>query len=104
MKVAVLSSFARRLRGLLPGSPARDFAYAVFVPCRDIHTFGMDAPIDVAFADRSGRVLVAHRSVGCGRRLRCVSAVVAVERMSTGDPWFEVGDNVFADLERKYPR
>lgn len=48
MKAAILSSFSKRFRGLLPGSPARDSSFAVFVPCRDIHTFGMDAPIDVA--------------------------------------------------------
>lgn len=44
MKAAILSSFSKRFRGLLPGSPARDSSFAVFVPCRDIHTFGMDAP------------------------------------------------------------
>lgn len=101
MKVALLLSFSRRLRGLLPGSSVRDCSYAVFVPCRDIHTFGMDVPIDVAFADRSGRVLVSRRSVGCGERIRCVSATVAVERIATSAPWFEVGDNIFTDIERK---
>ncbi len=101
MNVALLSSFFCRLRGLLPGSSARDCSYAVFVPCRDIHTFGMDVPLDVAFADCSGRVLASRRSVGRGERMRCVSATVAVERIATSAPWFEVGDNIFADIERK---
>lgn len=100
MKVSVLASFARRLRGLLPGSLARDSSYAVFIPCRDIHTFGMDCPIDVAFADQEGCVLASHRRVEPGRRVRCVSAKVAVERIAADGPWFEVGDNVFADMER----
>lgn len=100
MKVSLLASFARRLRGLLPGSAARESSYAVFVPCRDIHTFGMDCPIDVAFADQTGCVLVSRRAVEPGQRVRCVSAKVAVERVASRGPWFEVGDNVFADIER----
>ena len=101
MKAAILSSFSKRLRGLLPGSSARDSSFAVFVPCRDIHTFGMDAPIDVAFADHMGRVLVSRRAVGPRERVRCVSAKVAIERLASVEPWFEAGDNVFADIERK---
>ena len=83
MKAAILSSFSKRFRGLLPGSPARDSSFAVFVPCRDIHTFGMDAPIDVAFADHMGRVLVSRRAVGPRERVRCVSAKVAIERLAS---------------------
>ena len=101
MKVAILASFTSRVRGLLPGSAARDFSYAVFVPCRDIHTHGMDVPIEVAFADSSGTVLTARRGVGPGERVRCVSAQVAIERVASGGPWFEVGDNVFADIGRR---
>ena len=104
MNASVLSSFAERLRGLLPGSPARDASYAVFVPCRDIHTFGMDVAIDIAFADSTGAVLSARRAVGPGERVRCVSAKVAIERVASSGPWFEVGDNVFADIERKGPK
>ena len=88
MKAAILSSFSKRFRGLLPGSPARDSSF-------------MDAPIDVAFADHMGRVLVSRRAVGPRERVRCVSAKVAIERLASTEPWFEVGDNVFADIERK---
>ena len=55
----------------------------------------------MAFADHMGRVLVSRRAVGPRERVRCVSAKVAIERLASTDPWFEVGDNVFADIERK---
>jgi hypothetical protein len=33
----------------------------VLRPCRQVHTFGMRFPIDVAFCDRDGRVLRTYR-------------------------------------------
>jgi len=46
---------ATRRRGLL----GRDGIGGVMVlePCRQVHTIGMRFPVDVAFCDRSGRVL-----------------------------------------------
>jgi uncharacterized membrane protein (UPF0127 family) len=44
-----------RRRGLL-GRDSFDGAL-VIRPCRNVHTFGMRFPIDVAFCDRSGVVL-----------------------------------------------
>jgi|SRR5438105_15925756 len=44
-----------RRRGLLGRD---DFDGALVVsPCRNVHTFGMRFPIDVAFCDQTGRVL-----------------------------------------------
>ena len=51
----VAASPRRRARGLM----GREDIEGVLVlrPCRQVHTFGMQFPIDVAFCDRAGIVL-----------------------------------------------
>ena len=51
----VAASPRRRARGLI----GREDIEGVLVlrPCRQVHTFGMQFPIDVAFCDRAGIVL-----------------------------------------------
>ena len=51
----VATSARRRARGLI----GRDDFEGVLVlrPCRHVHTFGMQFPIDVAFCDGAGTVL-----------------------------------------------
>jgi uncharacterized protein len=51
----VAASPLRRARGLV----GREDIEGVLVlrPCRQVHTFGMRFPIDVAFCDSAGRVL-----------------------------------------------
>jgi uncharacterized protein len=51
----VATSFRQRTRGLT----GRDNIEGALVlrPCRQVHTFGMRFPIDIAFCDRSGTVL-----------------------------------------------
>ena len=57
--VEVVSGLQARHRGLL----GRDSLVGALwlQPCRQIHTFGMRFAIDVAYVDRSGRVLAVHR-------------------------------------------
>lgn len=95
--VALLSLRSRAF-GLLPGSSARQGAYALFAPCKDVHTFGMEAPIDIAFADAHGMVLESWRAVEPNTRRRCARATMTVERMAMAPdaPWFEVGQSIFA--------
>lgn len=82
-----------RARGLLA---CGDFeGMLVIAPCRDIHTAGMRAPIDVAFVDACGTVLEAHRRVGPFRRLRNRRAAFVIERISRCEsPWFRQGERV----------
>lgn len=93
--VALLSLRSRAF-GLLPGSSARQGAYALFAPCKDVHTFGMEAPIDIAFADAHGTVLESWQAVEPNTRRRCARATMTVERMASDAPWFEVGQSIFA--------
>ena len=60
---------------------------------------------DVAFVDRLGRVVEAHRSVGPLRRLRNAKAVAVVERFASCDsPWFAKGDQVVISGGREVSR
>lgn len=102
-RFVVLTRLGERLRGLKGPTSRPCGAYAVLVPCRDIHTFGMKCPIDVAFVDASGMVVAASRNVAPARRLRCARARMTLERRSCEDSWFEPGDFVFAEPPR-YPR
>lgn len=88
--IELLTSSKERLQGLLFRKP--DALTRLLLPCRDVHTFGMRYPIDIAFADERGRVLEVHRWVGARRRKRCRGAAMVAERFSSGKPWFEVGD------------
>ena len=73
----VADSRRARARGLM----GRDDVEGALVlrPCRQVHTFGMHFPIDVAFCDRSGTVL--HLSTLPPRRLSrpVLKAAFAVE-------------------------
>ncbi|MDN4468625.1 DUF192 domain-containing protein [Gordonibacter sp. RACS_AR68] len=89
--------------GLLLSGPS-DKAL-LLVSCNDVHTVGMRDAIDVAFVDRLGRVVEAHRSVGPLRRLRNAKAVAVVERFASCDsPWFAKGDQVVISGGREVSR
>ena len=92
----VLTKVRQRLRGMKSAKIASCGACVVLVPCRDIHTFGMKFPIDVAFVDGGGVVVEAYRRVSRARRLRCPHARMTIERRSCERDWFEPGDCIFA--------
>lgn len=94
-RVAVLSGFFERLRGLTNPAVCDSASYAVLVSCRDVHTFGMVFPLDIAFVDHAGVVVDVHRNVAPSRRLRCRRACLTLERIAEDGAWFEVGESVF---------
>jgi hypothetical protein len=73
----VATSRGQRTRGLM----GRDeFEGALVIrPCRQVHTFGMRFPIDVAFLDDAGRPIRVERSVGRRRLLVCRGAFAVLE-------------------------
>lgn len=79
-----------RLRGMLFRDP--DNVTRILIPCRDIHTYGMRYPIDVAFISRDGRVLEVHRNVSTKRRIRRKDASLVAERFSRSGDWLKEGD------------
>lgn len=94
VRFEVATSAWGRLRGLFPRR--REDAVLLLVPCRDVHTFGMQWPIDLAFASSDGKVLRAMRAVPPRKRVRCRGACMAIERKACALPWFGPGDSVLA--------
>lgn len=93
----VLTGFVERLAGLKSKSFEAKAACAVLVPCRDVHTFGMRFPIDVAFVDASGTAVEVYRCVAPRCRIRCRRARLTIERRACEGPWIEAGQRVFSD-------
>lgn len=88
--IELATTAAQRLRGMLFRDP--DGVTRLLVPCRDVHTFGMQHPLDVAFISKDGGVLEVHRKVGVRRRLKNGRASMVVERFSREGDWLHVGD------------
>lgn len=84
------STAKERLRGMLFRDP--DNVTRILIPCRDIHTYGMRYPIDVAFISRDGRVLEVHRNVATKKRIRRKDASLVAERFSRAGDWLKEGD------------
>lgn len=84
------STAKERLRGMLFRDP--DNVTRILIPCRDIHTYGMRYPIDVAFISRDGRVLQVHRNVATKKRIRRKDASLVAERFSRAGDWLKEGD------------
>jgi uncharacterized protein len=83
-----------RMRGLLGRTPAMGEALAL-EPAKQVHTFGMRAPIDVVFCDRELRVLYVARSMKPNRVGRFVwSARYAFEMGPGGAGPVEPGDRL----------
>jgi uncharacterized membrane protein (UPF0127 family) len=95
LECRVARSFISRLVGLL-GTDARLVAGepVVFPRCRSVHTLGMSYPIDVAFLDDSGRVLLSRRHMPPMSVVGCPGAAMAIERPSSGAAWPVCGETL----------
>jgi uncharacterized membrane protein (UPF0127 family) len=67
-RAGVADRFWHRARGLLARPPLAAGEGLILRPCRAVHTWGMSYPIDVAFLDRSGRVVASYEGVAPNRR------------------------------------
>ncbi|MBQ9043538.1 MAG: DUF192 domain-containing protein [Eggerthellaceae bacterium] len=92
MNLEIACTMRSRLKGLF-GRPGFD-GVLLLVPCRDIHTFGMSRPIDVAFVASDGTVIEAHQNVEPCHRLKNREAAATLERYSSSDSWFAPGDRI----------
>lgn len=91
-RLELATTSRQRLRGLLFRSP--DSVTRLLVPCKDIHTFGMLYPIDVAFISKEGKVIEVHRDVSCMRRIRNPHASMVAERFANAGEWLKKGDEI----------
>lgn len=87
-----------RLKGLLGQhgrqGEGKNCEVLMLAPCRDIHTFGMRQPIDIAFVNADGVVVSVQRGLIPGSRLRSRKAAVVLERLACSDPWYEPGQRL----------
>jgi uncharacterized membrane protein (UPF0127 family) len=67
-RAGVADRFWLRALGLLGRQPLVEGEGLLLRPCKAVHTWGMRYPIDVAFLDRSGRVVASYEGVGPNRR------------------------------------
>lgn len=91
-KIEFETTARERLKGMLFADP--DDITRLLVPCKDIHTFGMSDPIDIAFISKDGSVLEVHRNLGSRRRLRRREASMVAERFSREGEWLKAGDKI----------
>ncbi len=66
-RAELAESFLRRMKGLLGRKELAPGRGMVIRPCRSIHTLGMAFPIDVGFADESGRLCLVVENLPPGR-------------------------------------
>ena len=86
-----------RMRGLI-GRPLSDGEALLLAPCRQVHTFGMTAPIDILFCDAELTVVhVIRRLKPCRMSRICWSAraVIEVRAGAAGD--LAAGDHLYCD-------
>lgn len=82
-----------RLQGMLFSPPSSDIM--MLLPCKDVHTFGMQYALDIAFLDKQGKVLAVRRDVLPNRRVKHEGAVAVLERRALPrEVWFEEGDEL----------
>jgi len=80
-----VESFGARLRGMLGRQPlaANGLPLVMAFPrCSSVHTCFMAYPIDIAFIDARGYVLVCYENVRPWRMCSCPGAWAALERPS----------------------
>lgn len=71
-------TFLSRLKGLHALPPLGPTDALIIRPCKAIHTWGLDKPIDVIFLDKRGNILKL-KTVRPNSMFTCFSADVAVE-------------------------
>ena len=77
-------TFLERARGLLGRGPLAEGEGLWIAPCRCVHTFGMNRPIDVLFLDRAGRVLGLYSSLPPARITRIFAKAAGALELPAG--------------------
>lgn len=78
LRIKVLRSLSGRLFGPLSLNRMPANQGLLILPCRSIHTFGLQTPSDVLFLDEDGRILEIWARVAPWRKLRCADASAAL--------------------------
>jgi uncharacterized membrane protein (UPF0127 family) len=82
--VTIARSLLARMKGLLgQQTMARDSALLI-VPCKSVHTFGMQFPLDILFLDKSNRVTALKENLLPNRLTAWHLRAVSVLEMPSG--------------------
>ncbi|MGE5197273.1 MAG: DUF192 domain-containing protein [Deltaproteobacteria bacterium] len=60
----IADTIFKRMKGLLGRKELKKGEAIILKPCREVHTFFMQFPIDVIFTDRNHRIIKAISSLG----------------------------------------
>lgn len=78
--VRVAGSFTERFKGLMLKDQESAEHLMAIAPCKQVHTFFMKFPIDVAYCDKQGTVIEIHRNIEPWHVDKSVSsAYIAIE-------------------------
>jgi hypothetical protein len=83
-RAGLAERFWQRARGLLGRPPLAEGEGLILRPCKAVHTWGMGYPIDVAFLDRSGRVVASYVAFGPNQRTAWHSAADCALELPVG--------------------
>jgi uncharacterized protein len=84
-RAGLAERFWQRALGLIGRSgPLADGDGLILRPCKAIHTWGMQYPIDVAFLDRSGKVVASYAAFGPNTRTPWHSAAHCAVELPVG--------------------
>lgn len=83
-RIALADRWLTRLRGML-GRPYPGAGEGMLlIPCRSVHMLGMRYPLDVAFLDRTGRVLSVSQALAPGFRAASAAGARAALELPAG--------------------
>lgn len=71
----------------------------VFNKCWSVHTFLMRRKIDVAFMDSKFKIVNQFRNIKPNKIISDKRAEFVIERISSKEKWFEVGDRFFQRIK-----
>ncbi len=82
--VQVADSFFSRLKGLLGRKGLKGGEGLLIIPCKQVHTKGMQFPIDVIFLTKFGVVIQSEESMVPGKMSRYVTDARQVLELRSG--------------------
>ncbi len=96
-KLIIADNIFSRLKGLLGKKTMLNGEALLIKPCKGIHTFGMQFPIDVIFLNKRNRVVALAKNVEPNRMTRVFFTATSVLEMPAGTidmTSTKVGDDV----------
>ncbi|MDW7670238.1 MAG: DUF192 domain-containing protein [Bacillota bacterium] len=98
------NSFFRRLKGLLGTKMLPEDTGLLLEPCDNIHTWGMNYPIDALFLNKNNEVLHIESNMapnGWGKRVKGARKVLEINEGLAQQLQLKVGDHITFSEEKR---